>query len=127
MKLQTSSGKPKKLKTSWPIIIRKIHGHSMMPVLPPTTYIWATGWFWQLKLGDVVVFLHDNKEKIKRISDKRENELFLLGDHAEASTDSRQFGWLPKDAVIAKVFWPRAPKTRAEGVLADSDQISPDK
>lgn len=126
MKSQTSSGQLKKLKSSWPIVVRKIHGHSMMPVLPPGTYIWATGVYKNLKPGEIVMFLHEGKEKIKRISDIRDDEIFVLGDHAEASKDSRQFGWIKKDTVIAKLFWPHAPKSRAENVEAD-DQTSPDK
>lgn len=110
----------------WPIVVRKVHGHSMMPVLPPGTYIWATGWFKNLKIGDIVMFFHDDKEKIKRIDEIKGDELFVTGDHAEASTDSRQFGWITQDKVIAKLFWPHAPKSRAENVEAE-DQISPDK
>lgn len=126
MKLPTSFGQPKKLKTNWPIVVRKIHGHSMMPVLPPGTYIWATGWFSKLKIGDVIIFFHDNKEKIKRIDDMRNAELFVVGDHTEASKDSRQFGWIKEDTVIARLVWPHAPKSRAENVEAE-DQTSPDK
>jgi signal peptidase I len=98
----------------------------MVPVLPPGTYIWATRWYKELQVGDVVVFRHDNKEKIKRISDIKDKEIFLLGDHVETSTDSRHFGWIDKEKVIAKVFWPHAPRTRAEGVESGS-QPSPDK
>ena len=126
MKSQTYSGQPKKLKTAWPILVRKIHGHSMMPVLPPGTHLWATGWFKNLKPGDIVMFLHDGKEKIKRIDDIRDGELYVLGDHSEASKDSRQFGWIKQETVIAKLVWPHAPKSRAENVEAE-DQISPDK
>lgn len=127
MKSLISFGQPKKLKSKWPIAVRRIHGHSMMPVLPPGTYIWVTGWFSKLKIGDIVMFLHDNKEKIKRIDDIKDSEIFVVGDHAEASTDSRQFGWIKEDTVIAKLFWPHAPKSRAENVEAAVDQTSPDK
>lgn len=126
MKLQISSGQPKKHKSKHPLVIRKVHGHSMMPVLPPGTYIWATGWFTKLRIGDIVMFSHDGKEKIKRIDDIKNSELFVVGDHAEASKDSRHFGWINEDTVIAKLLWPHAPKSRAENVDAD-DQISPDK
>lgn len=90
----------------------------MMPVLPPGTYVWATGVFKNLKVDDTVIFLHEGREKIKRISEIKDNQLFLLGDHAEASTDSRQFGWIDSSTVIARVFWPHAPRTRAENVDA---------
>lgn len=105
----------KSVRNPWrPIIVRYIHGHSMMPVLPPGTLIWARSWFKKFKTGDTVIFLHEGKEKIKRIADIKDKELYLLGDHPETSTDSRQFGWIPSDQIIAKVFWPHAPKERAE-------------
>lgn len=34
--------------------------------------------------------------------------VYVVGDNAQASTDSRSFGWLQPDEVIAKVIWPRA-------------------
>lgn len=102
----------------------------MMPVLPPKTYVWATAWFKKLVPGDTIIFLHEGKEKIKRISEIKDNELYVLGDHPEASKDSRHFGWISSDIVIAKLFWPHAPKSRAENVDAsgkEADQSSPDK
>jgi hypothetical protein len=79
----------------------------MVPVLPPNTLILASYRFGLLKPDDVVVFLHEGKEKIKRISEIRGGEMFVLGDHADASTDSRQFGWVYTSSVIAKVIYPR--------------------
>lgn len=87
-----------------------------MPVLPPGTIVYGWRWFKQLKPGDVVIFLHNEKEKIKRIDKIENNKVFLTGDHELASTDSRQFGWLDLDTIIAKVVWPHAPKHRAEGI-----------
>lgn len=98
----------------FPVMVRKVSGHSMMPVLPPKTLVWGFRWYNRLKVGDIVIFCHDNKEKIKRIHEIRGDELFLLGDHSEASTDSREFGSIPTSEVLAKVIWPRAPKERAE-------------
>jgi len=114
MKLPKSLPKLNKDKLSWPLFIRVISGHSMVPVLPPGTYVWATTWYKQLRVGDVVVFFHNGKEKIKRISDIRDNELYVLGDHTESSTDSRHFGWIPKDSVRGKVIWPHAQKVQAQ-------------
>lgn len=117
MTSQESSVKPSKL--SWPLVLRRIRGHSMMPVLPPETLVFGWGWFRRLRVGDVVIFCHAGKEKIKRIDRIEPQGLYLLGDHAEASSDSRDFGWLDQGVVMAKVFWPRAPKHRAEGVEKD--------
>lgn len=65
-------------------------------------------------MGNIIIFEHEGKEKIKRISEIKDGKLFVLGDHSEASTDSRSFGWIETDAVIAKLLWPRAPKDLAE-------------
>lgn len=79
----------------------------MVPVLPPRTLVFGSRHFRNLKPGNVVVVNHNGKEKIKRISEVKDNQVFLLGDHPETSTDSRHFGWLPITAVKAKIIWPR--------------------
>lgn len=88
-------------------MIRKISGHSMVPVLPPNTLIVGFKKFRNLQVNDVIIFSHNNREKIKRITDIRNDELYVLGDLAEESTDSRHFGWIPKNSVVAKVVIPR--------------------
>lgn len=98
------------------LMVRQIHGHSMMPVLPPGTIVYGLKWFRRIKPGDVVIFLHNGKEKIKRVSELKDSRVFVLGDLEDASTDSRHFGWLGRDVVLAKVIWPRAPRHRAEGI-----------
>lgn len=79
----------------------------MVPVLPPNTLVIGTRYFWKPKLGIVVIVEHQGKEKIKRIDQIKDNEVFLLGDHPETSTDSRHFGWLPIKHIAAKIIWPR--------------------
>ena len=97
-----------------PFTIRKVSGHSMMPTLPPKTMVWGFRWFNRLKIGDVIIFKHQEREKIKRIDNIDADKLYVLGDHKEASTDSRTYGWINAEDVIAKVIWPRVPKSRIE-------------
>lgn len=100
-----SSKLPKKLKNS--LVVRRVVGHSMLPTLPPGTLVIATGWLRKPKPGLVVIIEHDGKEKIKRIQKHEDDQIYVIGDHEIASTDSRHFGHLDVDTIKARVFWPR--------------------
>ncbi len=92
----------------WPFIIRRVTGHSMMPVLPPNTLVLGWRWFQKLKVGTVIIFSHNNIEKIKRIASIDENgDLFVVGDNPDGSSDSRKFGTIKRSQVLAKVVAPR--------------------
>jgi len=88
-------------------MVRNVQGHSMMPILPPNTLIVGLRRFRKVSPGDVIIFEHEGKEKIKRIQEIRGSELFVVGDHTDASTDSRHFGWVDVSAIKAKVIIPR--------------------
>lgn len=60
-----------------------------------------------LRPGDVVIVSHDGLEKIKRIERQQGDLIYLLGDNANASTDSRNFGWVQGKTIVAKVVWPK--------------------
>ena len=93
-----------------PFLIRRIKGASMAPKLRPGQLIIATSIFRKLRPGDVVFVERDNKQFIKRIERVEQDKLFVIGDNLPASTDSRHFGWLKKEDVIAKVFRPNLAK-----------------
>lgn len=108
MRLLTFFGKLKKLDS--PITLRRVVGHSMVPVLPPGIHVYGWRWYKELKPGQVVIFEHEGREKIKRIDQIKNNKIYVLGDHEDSSADSRHFGWLDLDSVVAIVIWPRANK-----------------
>jgi len=79
----------------------------MLPSLPHGRVVVASRLFRQLKPEHVVVVQHKGLEKIKRIQHIRNGQVFVVGDNSRASLDSRSFGWLPVEAVRARVIWPR--------------------
>lgn len=89
------------------LVIRKVQGHSMVPILPPGTAVIGFGWNRSFRPGDVVIFRHDGKEKIKRVQEVLgDGSLYVVGEHPETSTDSRQFGAIDPGSVLAKIVWP---------------------
>jgi phage repressor protein C with HTH and peptisase S24 domain len=64
----------------------------------------------RVSVGDIVMFSHDNIEKIKRVARLENGRLYVLGDNATVSTDSRSFGWIGAETVIGKVVWPKMTK-----------------
>lgn len=84
-------------------------GGSMAPRLSPGKLVVATPLMGKLRPGQVVILEHHGKEKIKRIEriDPDKEQLFVIGDNLEASSDSRHFGWITLKAVRGRVFWPR--------------------
>lgn len=86
--------------------MRRVTGDSMLPALTPGAIVVGV-WPRKLSAGDVVIVHHGGLDKIKRAREVRPGELFLEGDNSLHSTDSRSFGWLPTDVLLAKVIWPR--------------------
>lgn len=93
-----------------PVFIRKVRGRGMAPKLRPGQWIVATPLIGKLRPGEVVIVERDNKELIKRIERVENDKLFVIGDNLDASTDSRQFGWLDRSQVVGKVFRPNLAK-----------------
>jgi len=103
MKSLRSFGLLKRPRT--PFIIRQVHGDSMLPTLKPGQLI--VGRYKTLKNGDVVIVRHQGLEKIKRVTAISGDSLFIEGDNPRASRDSRQFGPVLKENVVAVVTFPR--------------------
>ncbi len=104
MKLLKYSGKQKRPKL---MVVRRVVGSSMSPRLTPGQIVIAINSFRKIKAGEVFIFRHDGKEKIKRVERTIHNRIFFIGDNLSYSSDSRQFGWIRRAQVIAKVVWPR--------------------
>jgi len=106
MKSPQFSGKPRKRRLIVPFILRQVKGDSMVPTLKAGQLVVGRQKR-ELSVGDVVIASHNGIEKIKRIEKQQGDRIYLLGDNRSASTDSRNFGWLPLETVVAKVVWPK--------------------
>lgn len=84
-------------------MIRRVKGASMHPALPHGKLIVASR-IKKPQIGDVVIVKHHRVEVLKRVHDLKENQVYLLGDNPEESTDSRHYGWLPLSRIIAVVL-----------------------
>ena len=100
-----------------------VEGRSMLPTYSPGDWLMARwgsfslgnssrGRAWlgrnsSVKIGDVVVIERPEQpgvKYVKRISEmtSESNQIFVLSDNPEG-TDSRQWGWLPATAIVAKI------------------------
>lgn len=91
----------------FPFFKYKVFGNSMVPTLKPGMQVLTFNWFINFKVGDLIVLKHQNKEIIKRIQKSSDCEVFVVGDNKNESTDSKDFGWVNKSAIIGKVIWMR--------------------
>ncbi len=77
----------------------------MAPTLVPG--VMAVGWRWlPPRVGSVVVARHEGRPLIKRVVKLEAELVWLEGDNRTASTDSRQFGPVGRDAIEAIILWP---------------------
>ncbi len=93
-----------------PIVVRRVRSGSMAPKIRPGQLILATSLFRKLHPGQVVIIRRGPKELVKRIERIEADQLFVIGDNLHAGSDSRQFGWLNRQAVVARVFLPNLAK-----------------
>ncbi len=78
----------------------------MYPNIKPDQLVLGFNWVRVsgFRTGELVVAKAKGRLIVKRIRRKKGNRFFLTGDNEEASTDSRQFGWISRSAIIAKVI-----------------------
>jgi nickel-type superoxide dismutase maturation protease len=94
-----------------------VEGRSMLPALQPGEFLLAVR-SRRLRRGALVVLEHPGRtglEIVKRVAalpgegDLAPNQLWVVGEAAEASTDSRVFGPVERSAirgVVVMRYWP---------------------
>jgi phage repressor protein C with HTH and peptisase S24 domain len=102
MKYLTSSLKLKRLN---PVIIRRVVGGSMQPTLRAGQIVIGLKNI-KPKVDQIIVVNHDGRELIKRLQKIKPNQLYITGDNVSQSSDSRKFGWINGDSIVATVIWP---------------------
>ena len=88
------------------MVIRRMIGHSMDPVLTAGRLVIAVRRR-HYHEEDVIIIQRNGSEHIKRIWSIQGERYDVRGDNPSKSTDSRQFGLLKKEVIVAKVIWPR--------------------
>ena len=91
------------------IVIRRVVGKSMEPTLKEGQVVIAHQ-LRNFKPGQVVIAFIDGREVIKRITKIENNSIFLEGDNAAHSSDSRAYGPVVDTKIEAVVFWPKTSK-----------------
>ena len=79
----------------------------MEPTFRQGDMVLASGFpyiFSQPNLGDIVI-LKRGKYIIKRIMRISAGQYFVEGENKKESTDSRNFGWVSKKEILAKVIF----------------------
>ena len=85
-----------------------VNGCSMKPTLKETDFLICNTFDTTPEIGDIVVvkpLICTNDYIIKRVTDIKDNQIFLEGDNKEHSYDSRNFGWIDKENVLGVVLF----------------------
>lgn len=90
-----------------PLFKFKIEGNSMYPAFKSGDVVLVNRLSYFLnkpKINDIII-LKKEKYIIKRITKIDGNRFFVEGDNVKESTDSRNFGWVPRKAILGKVIY----------------------
>lgn len=86
----------------------RIEGHSMEPVLKNDEKVLASYIPYLFKnpaINDIIVFKISGNFFIKRIKEKNGNTFFVEGDNKKDSLDSKKFGKILQDQIVAKIVY----------------------
>ncbi len=89
------------------LFVRRIVGNSMLPALEDGQFVLISRRLNKNLNNQVVIVSHQGIDKIKRVSFSSKDEVYLLGDNLNHSTDSRQFGLVAKENIIGRLIWPK--------------------
>jgi signal peptidase I len=94
----------------FPLLLRRVSGESMLPTLKPGQLVIGFRSNRWPKTGDIIIFRHQGIEKIKRVTSVSKTGNFeVLGDNNKSSTDSRTFGDLKVEVIVAKLLTLKRP------------------
>lgn len=82
----------------------RVSGNSMEPNYHDGQWL-VVNKMGRLKAGDVVVLKYRDMELLKRIIRLEGDGFWVEGDNKDFSTDSREFGTVPKTAIVGKLGW----------------------
>lgn len=89
-----------------------VRGPSMIPALAPGEWVLVRRTS-SPRPGAVVLVQRPERLSIKRLVRLEDGRCWVEGDNAEASTDSRTYGAVPRDDVVGEVRWRYHPWRRA--------------
>ena len=105
----------------WPLRRVAVHGDSMRPALEPGDRLLVLRLpRWRPRPGDVVGVVDPrdaDRVLVKRVASVDETGVTVLGDHPEASTDSRVFGPVDPGLVFGRAvyrYWPEQRRGRVK-------------
>lgn len=84
--------------------ISQSDGLSMIPTYAPGERV-LIRYGAQVAVGDVVLLRHMDRTEIKRVKSIDTDGIWVEGDNDLVSTDSRTYGSVPSQAIIAKVIY----------------------
>ncbi|MFK4143846.1 nickel-type superoxide dismutase maturation protease [Streptomyces sp. NPDC004065] len=98
-----------------PFGLAEVHGPSMVPTLHHGDRL-LVQYGARVRPGDVVVLRHPFQQDllvVKRAAERREGGWWVLGDNAYAGGDSTDYGTVPEELVLGKVWFRYRPRTSA--------------
>jgi nickel-type superoxide dismutase maturation protease len=91
-------------RAALPFGLAEVVGPSMVPTLQPRDQL-VVQYGAPVRPGDVIVLRHPMQQDlliVKRAAERREGGWWVLGDNPYAESDSREFGTVPDEFVLAR-------------------------